>query len=106
VGTNKCFCSWFFDPNINQNIETLLKNIKYWLTGDENLDDSQIVDIKDAINNNQLFNNIRILLWDFEYEINDTIATNLLTYLDQGGIILDLKSLVYKPFIKKKLKVH
>ncbi len=106
MGTNKCFCSWFFDPNINQNIETLLKNIKYWLTGDENLDDSQIVDIKDAINNNQLFNNIRILLWDFEYEINDTIATNLLTYLDQGGIILDLKSLVYKPFIKKKLKVH
>jgi hypothetical protein len=96
VGTNKCFCSWFFDRYIDQNIEQLLNNIKYWLTGDEHLEDSQIVNIRDAVNSNQSFSNYSILLWDFEYEINDVIATNLLTYLEQGGksfIILYLKIL-------------
>ncbi len=85
VGTSQKFLSWIYDPKGDEEVDMLAKNIRFWLTGQEDLYQNEMINITEAITRNYQFDQFKLIVWPFNYEINDKYAGDLLRFVEKGG---------------------
>lgn len=81
-----CYFNWLLNPDETELRAAFVKNLKKWLTGDEDVPTESIAYLKD-VDMDQM-GEYKILLWDAGFEPGDEYVEALLTHVRQGGALV------------------
>lgn len=85
VFSHNCYLSWLDNPE-NELMEKFSKNIKAWLTGDGDCENSQIANFVDAVSSDSDLEEYKILKWNHDDRVTEEQKAKLLNYIEFGGI--------------------
>ena len=63
-----------------------MDNVKRWLSGEDQISDSKIVNINEVMNNEFKYEKYKIVKWEQQVNLNEQQISNLLNYLENGGL--------------------
>ncbi len=76
-----------------------MDNVKKWLTGSTDVNDSEIINLNEVTENGKQFEDYKIIKWHHDHEIDDATQLQLLGYVENGGKMLNI-SKFYLIFMK------
>ena len=74
-----------------------MNNVKKWLTNSSHVNESEIINLNEAIANGKGFEDYKIIKWHHDHEVSHTTQIELLKYVENGGKFMSQR------LIKKKL---
>ena len=89
VAAHNCYLNWLHEKH-NPLIKIFMDNIKRWLSGEDQLSDCKIANIEEIINYKKSLQKYKIVKWEQEVNLNDQELSNLLNFLDNGGLQLKI----------------
>ena len=62
-----------------------MDNVKKWLTGSSDVNDSEIINLNQVTENGKQFEDYKIIKWHHDHEIDYATQLQLLKYVENGG---------------------
>ena len=84
MAAHDAYLSWLHEKKHGTK-KQFMNRIKLWLTGSEHVDDSEIINLNEAVSQGNHFENYKIIKFHHDHEIDDETQNSILRYVENGG---------------------